>query len=148
MIDEKEKSRFSIDPENLDQEWIVQAQLAYKIHVRIAELEFELSDAKRNFEFVESKLGLEIREQFAFEKVTEAKIKSEVNKHPDYQAAYERENQAQRSLGLAKSAGIAIEHKKRALENLVYLRKQEYYSNPVTPDSPPRPKAAGVSKQS
>ena len=145
-MSKEEKSKFQIDAENLDEEWLIQAQLAYSIHKRVAECEFELADAKRAFELTESTVSLEMRDKFAFEKVTEGKIRSEVIKDERYQAEYQRENEAQKSLSLAKAAATAIEHKKRALEHLVSLRKQEYYSNPVTPTEP-RQRPAGIGKQ-
>jgi hypothetical protein len=147
MSNEIEKSRFSIDPNDLDSEWIEQPVLAFKIHRKLADLEFELADAERNLEMVESRAGLDARERLINEKVTEARIKSEVILSDTYQEAYKRAVKAKHDLSVIKSAVVAVEHKKRALENLVILKRQEYFSNPVESQKEPPRKPAGVSKK-
>jgi hypothetical protein len=140
-----------IDPDALDIAWIEQSDLYYKYSEaynsaleKKNELKLEIERYKENVDIIKAELDLMIRkapEEFNLTgKVTEGAISSTILTHKDYQSAVEEYygirkdfNEAQHEANQLYSCVATMEQRKTALENLVRLLNQQYFS---TPDEP------------
>jgi hypothetical protein len=141
----------SIDETLLDEEWIKQPKLFYKHACRLAETRTRVDDIKNQLEIqktevenVKAHLDMSIRnnpEEYNISgKVTEAAIKNVVSVQPECKRAIDVYNELQKELIQAKNDSdvlqalvSALDHKKTALENLVKLHGQNYFSTPRMP---------------
>lgn len=143
-------SLVDIDPLALDREWVGQASLFRKWAERLADAKKDWEDAKirkdlaeDQMELIEAKIDLEVRKNpvnFGLESTTEKSIRNVVISDKRSQAAKKEVYKAQQEIVQAKhlvdtleSAVKSLEHRKTALENLVYLHGQNYYSQPRAP---------------
>jgi hypothetical protein len=127
-------SDFQIDRFKLDDEWVRQPDLFR----RYAE---ELANAKRDYEETKNQLGvtraeteLAVRKdpaEYDLDKVTEGVIKAVVE---TVEAVIDAEAvvvDAKHKVNLLEAAVGALDHRKRALSDLVSLHLSDYYSKPV-----------------
>lgn len=129
------KISFSVDSENLDEEWIGQGDFAYFWYREHANAKLEQQNAKQELDVTKADLDKEIRddpeEGYGLkEKPTEASITACILVQPEYKAAIRRLAKANHRVDICFAATRAVEHKKAALENLVYLHGQNYFSEP------------------
>lgn len=100
-----------------------------------AEARMELASAEQKLEVAESNLAKRVRDvpgQYGLEKVTEAAIKEIVRTHASLAPAQLAVSDARHELELCGALVSALDHKKRALTNLVELHKAGYNgSSPV-----------------
>lgn len=139
-----------IDPDSLDVEWLNQSNLYYKYSSPLNDaidernrLKLEVDRKKEGLEEKEAELDLEVRldpEKFEIPKITESVVKSVIYLRPGYQKAFnnyiqarELLNQAQDRVNRLYSCVNCIEEKKVALEQLVRLLNQQYFSTPQEP---------------
>jgi hypothetical protein len=95
-----------------------------------------MNKAKEKLEFVEAELDREIRSnpvEHGLEKVTESTVKHVIIVSHTYVDAKERYINARYEYSVAKGAVTAFQHRKNALENLVTLHGQQYFSGPSVP---------------
>ena len=125
-----------IDETNLDIEWLDQSMLFMKYAKHSAETQRDFDDVKQKLDVLKAELDKEIRENpsdFGIEKVTEGAIQSAILTTPRYQAMYEALLDTKFENDMAKNAVQAFNQRKEALENLVKLNGQQYFSGPKVP---------------
>ena len=126
----------SIDPQQLDVEWLRQPRLMQSLVEVQANARMAVGSTKDQLSLVEADLAQKIRkspEDFDLEKVTESSVKEVILLHEDRQQAAEALNQAQHSYDVVLGYVRACEHRKAALEDLVRLLGQGYFAGPIAP---------------
>lgn len=123
---------FKIDPNNLDVEWLRQAQLSRAAGRAEADARFAFTAAKSKLDVVEARLKFRVRaDPEAFDlglKPTVGEVAAAVILHPDYQAAEAAMNEAKRDLDYFSADVTAMVDRRKALERLVELIALDYYS--------------------
>lgn len=122
-----------IDEGLLDKEWLKQPKLFMRYAIQLAEVKLEFAEAKANLELVQAELEHRIREDpetYGIKKVTEGSIHSALVMQKRYKQAVSEMNLAKHRVDLTQAVVDALDHRKRALENLVTLHGQNYFSTP------------------
>lgn len=131
-----ERAEFGIDPDRLDQEWLGHSELVYQYALKLADAKKKLNEAKDTVKVVEAEVARDVRlhpSRHHVDKVTEQTVKHAVQLSAQYQDASEEEIVAQHEADVLQAACNALEHKKRALENLVQLWAMSYFAEPKAP---------------
>ncbi len=124
-----------IDPDALDVEWLMQPTLFMKYGEALAEAEMEADNAKEKFDLVKAETDSDIRGNIeaytgSTKKPTETQINTLVVQHPDYKKVLSVLNSTKSTVKILVMAVRAFEQRKVALENLVKLHGQSYFSSP------------------
>jgi len=130
-------SFFDIDEHNLDREWVEQPSLYFKWARKVADARMVLDEAKAEVDVTKAEVSRLIRddpEDFGLEKVTEAAVTAAIPEHPDMMRAVKALSKAKHDVDIYQAAVNALDHRKRALEKLVDLHGQNYFSSPKAPD--------------
>lgn len=130
---ETEEVSFVVDKERLDEEWVGQADFYHFWALELANARLELEQEKARFDLTRAELDRDIRsdpEDFDVEKITEKAIENAILLQPQYQKALRKVTAAKHKVDVTQAAVGALDHKKKALENLVYLHGQNYFSTP------------------
>ena len=128
-----EKRTFQIDPDRLDEEWINQPDLFHGFAVELAQNRLEVESLKNELELIEARLDRDVRERpkrYDVDKISENAIHAVVVQQKTYQTALQALNQAKYRLDISQAAVTACDHRKKALENMVYLHGQNYFATP------------------
>ena len=132
--DEPKPDFFRIDQNRLDQEWLRQSQLYYEHALLLADAKEALERAKSNRDIVAAEEAREIRlrpEHYGLpDKPSIPMVEGAVLEQGAYQKANEKVIQAQHDAAVAQAAVDALDHRKRALQDLVQLRLANYFSEP------------------
>jgi hypothetical protein len=132
-------SLVDIDPDKLDEEWIKQPRLFHKYAKRLADAKDAFARAKSLLEVVMADAAKDIRDnpsKYGITKVTEGAVEVRVLLHKKVEEARDKMHAAKHRVDVFEAAVSALEHKKRALENLVTLHGQNYFSTPrVSPEA-------------
>jgi hypothetical protein len=129
-----------IDCDSLDVEWLDQPKLM-KEYCRIEAEAARAEDlAKENLDFVRATIERAVRADPAqygvtagSRGITEDSIKAAIQVHPQFQAASREHIDAKYEHGVAKGTARAFDQRKSALERLVQLHGQSYFSGPSVP---------------
>jgi len=129
------KEELGIDPDALDVEWLMQPQLYLKYAELYVNAEVYYDRTKEKLELVKATLDNRIRSTPALymsseKKLTEASINSIIVTDEEYKKAQSIFQAAKRTFKLLGVALRAFEQRKTALENLVKLHGQSYFSSP------------------
>lgn len=127
------RSDFEPDKDALDEEWVRQPELYHSYATQLADARMKLEMRKNKLEVVKAELDKEIREdpsEYGIVKVTEGAIAAIIVVNPRYVKALEKVNDGRHAVDILTAAVNALDHKKKALENLVYLHGQNYFSSP------------------
>lgn len=127
------KSIFDIDPLILDKEWISQPNLFYKASKELADARRDYEEAKSSLDVTRSEISLAARsspEEHGLEKVTENTISEYVEASEEMRQCVAELRECRHAMDVCSAFVNALDHKKKALENLVYLNGQNYYSSP------------------
>ncbi len=130
-----EKDLF-IDDSALDIEWLDQSMLFMKYARYLAETRRTADEAKQFIEIIKAELDKAVREnpeKFKLEKVTDKAIDAIIATDKKYKDAYQVYLEAKYEADMASSAVSAFNMRKEALENLVKLNGQQYFSGPKVP---------------
>lgn len=132
--DATEGSPLAIDLSRLEKEWLNQPLLVYRYNEKLANLRLKLDRARGESDVTEANLDRVLRrENEALKKpLTETAIKTAIRLKPPYQEAQEAILDLKHSVDVCQAMCIALEHRKRALENLVSLHGQQYFAKPTT----------------
>jgi hypothetical protein len=125
------------DRNRLDEEWTEQPAMRHRYGVELADAKRELSRAKAELEITAAELDNEIRESpddFGLSKVTEAAIKAAIPSNPRYKKFREKLINAEYLVDVLVATVAAIEHRRKALEDLVRLWLGDYFSAPRAPE--------------
>ncbi len=148
---EQERDQFEPDPFRLDEEWVKQPGLFHDSGQKLADAREQWELAKQikertedQLEKVEAEIGLEIRrnspEKYGLKSFSEKTIESLVlvdqRRTRAKEACYESHKEViglKHEVDKLESDTNALEHKKKALENLVTLQGREYFAEPKAP---------------
>lgn len=139
-----------IDPDALDVAWIEQSDLYYKYSDALNEAlqwkndcKLKVEQAKDHLENVKASLDIDIRknpDSYDLPKITEQVVNSAIILEKDYgnalnelYEAKEELNEAQDFVNKLYSCTMTMEQRKTALEQLVRLLNQQYFSTPSEP---------------
>jgi hypothetical protein len=127
---------FAIDEHRLDKEWVNQPTLFFTWARKLADARQQLEEAKASLDVVYAELDNAIRERpgkYGLEKITESAIKQLIPSQAPYAEALAAVNTTKHRVDVLQAAVTALEHRKRALENLVDLHGQNYFAEPTAP---------------
>lgn len=136
---EEEFDFFDININRLDQEWTNQPKLFFKYASKLAEAQRRESESRAAREVIKADLDLKIRKnlkKYKIDKVklTEAVIYGVIIKQPEFKKAQKRRLLRMYKTNLLQAAVNALNHRKSALEKLVSLHGQNYFSVPQARD--------------
>lgn len=129
-----DKSFLNIDINRLDDEWLRQPHLYGEIADQLAEARRSLEQAKARLEITRAQIADEVRtnpKDYGIDRVSQPKVEAAVNRHRKVRLRTKSLIQAQYEVNVLQGAAVAMDHKKRALENLVKLHGQNYFSSPT-----------------
>lgn len=127
-------SDFQIDRFRLDDEWVKQPDLYRRYAEALADAKFEFEGLKNDLDVTRAEVELKVRENpanYGLEKVTEGVIKSVVEVQELVKDAETDVLQARHKVNMLEAAVSALDHRKRALADLVSLHLADYFSKPV-----------------
>jgi len=130
-------SGFDIDRSRLDDEWVDQPRMYNRYALASAEARLEYNRAKATLDVTKAETELRVRknpEKYELTKVTESVIASVVLLDKQCQMAAMSVAEARHDLDVAEAAVSAMDHRKKALEDLVRLFLADYFSKPREPE--------------
>lgn len=139
------EAELEIDPDALDVEWLEQAARYMRWSKLSADARSKRDRAKEALEVTVATVAMKIRakpETFGLVKVTEGGIQELITVDEDVRAAKENLLAAQHETDIMFAAVSSFEQRKSALENLVKLAGQGYFSTPQVPRDLPAAAAA------
>lgn len=125
-----------IDKFNLDQEWIDQPRLYFTYAERLAEAREKYERMVSQRDLVEAQLDRDIRKNpmdYGLEKITEPAVEKAVLLDKGRMKAHEAVVRAKYTVEVLAAKVTALDHRKKALENLVSLFLANYFSEPKPP---------------
>lgn len=131
-----DKDLFHLDPDRLDEEWVAQPSLYHEHALVLAEAREHYERAKAERDLVAAELDREVRSdpaRFGLDKVTEAAVQTAVATQKRLAQATNAVITARFETDKAQAVVDALEHRKKALENLVQLRLSDYFAEPRPP---------------
>lgn len=131
-----EFDHFDLDPNRLDEEWVSQPRLFWEAARKLADARADYERAKAAREVEKAELDRAIRrdpEDFGMNKITEGAIEQVILLQKTYKRANEEVIKAKHTVDIFEADVRTLEHRKSALEALVKLRLEEYYSDPRPP---------------
>lgn len=140
------ESVVGIDTDELDREWTNQPRLAHRYAALTADAIKEVEEAKANLELVRADLAQQYRS--AEGKKTEKSIEEQIITDSTYQESLNELISAKHEKDQLQGVCNSVEHRKRALENLVSLFLADYFSSPRNRGSGEREKMDESSKGS
>ncbi len=135
---------FDIDINRLDEEWINQPKIFFKYASKLANAHRRESQARAEREIVKAEIDLKVREnlkRFKIDKVklTEAVILGVVFRQLAYKEAQKERLRRKHKTDILQAAVNALNHRRSALERLVSLHGQNYFSTPKAIDTNSKP---------
>ncbi len=132
----KKTSELEIDEHDLLNEWKGQAELYRKWAEPLAAAKADADRKKAAMELTEAEVSAKVRENpsaFGLEKPTVDSIRGAVLMSRQYKAALAAHLAAKEEVGKLDVMVSAIEHRKKALENVVSLFSLNYFAEPAAP---------------
>jgi hypothetical protein len=137
MAKDEDYDFLDIDENMLDREWVKQPKLFFNWARKLAGARLRLDEAKADLDLVRADLDRDIRanpKKYNLVKVTEDAVKNCIVTLDEYLEALRMVNKNKHQVDIYDAAVKALDHKKRALEKLVDLHGQNYFSSPRTSD--------------
>lgn len=131
---EPKDSDFQIDRFKLDDEWVGQPNLYRRYAEALAEAKRDYEESKNQLSVTRADVELAVRKDpsaYDLDKVTEGVIKAVVE---TVEAVIDAEAvvvDARHKVNMLEAAVGSMDHRKRALSDLVSLHLSDYYSKPV-----------------
>lgn len=122
-----------IDEYKLDEACMSQSKHYMEWALKLADAQFNADEAKAQLELIEVELARDIRNhpgQFDVKRVTDKAVAETVKSHKSYQKGLTKLHQKTRRVGRIKAVVNALDHRKKMIEAMVFLRGQNYYSEP------------------
>ena len=132
-IKKKKESFLAIDQHKLDREWLRQPELYFKYANKLADRRNEYDSAKTKLTLTEARVSSEVRanpDGYELTKTTEGAIQNVVQSHVDVVEATTNLRVCRHAVDVISAAVEALDHRRRALENLVRLHAANYFSEP------------------
>jgi len=142
---------FNIDQNTLDTEWVAQPKVFYEYAIKLADARRDLEQSKAALDVVRAELDSKIRinpDSFGVLKVTETVISNTIITQTGYQDSLDDMLTAKHNVDILQAAVNALDHRKSALERLVSLHGQNYFSTPKAPDEAGKEIAHDIEKKS
>ncbi len=124
---------FDLDKYALDNEWMNQPKLYFKYALKLADAREAFERAKAERDVVEAELDKDIRlhpQNYDMAKVREASVQQTILLQVQYKEANNDVIVAKHEVDVLQAVIDALDHRKRALENLVSLHAAQYFSEP------------------
>lgn len=131
--DVEEKSFLDIDINQLDVEWLKQPKLYERYAERLADAKRDLEIAKSELEVTRAELDQDIRDRpdaYDLGKVTEPAIANVILTEKEYRRSRKKVIECKHFVDVLDAMVTALDHRKKALENLVFLHGQSYFASP------------------
>jgi len=141
----------NMDEHNLDEMWLNQPRLYHKYAKKLANAKQHLEEEKAELELCKAELDRDIRSepgQFNLEKITENVVSSTIIIQDKYQQRQAEVIDLKHQVDILQAAVTTLDHRKRALENLVSLHGQDYFSSPRAKDPTSKEAITELEKQS
>jgi hypothetical protein len=123
----------NLDQNQLDEQWLEQPRLYHKYARRLANAKQSLEEAKAELELCRAELDREIRlnpEAFGLAKLTENIVSNTITIQERYKETQASLIEVKHKVDIYQATVTTLEHRKRALESLVTLHGQDYFSSP------------------
>lgn len=133
-IKEDAAEAVKIDPNALDTEWLRQAELYYTWSVTLANLKSTAETCRREIDLAKAEVTTAVLADpasYGLEKSTKDAVEAVVFQSMEYKKAVEAHNEAAYRVQVVGGLLSALDHKKRALENLVDLHLAGYFAQPT-----------------
>ena len=137
----KDFDTFDLDPHRLDEEWCRQPKMYHEQAVALADARKEHEQSKTERDLVAAEVDKDVRlhpSKYGLEKLTEEPIKKAVLMSKEYRKADTNVIEARHSMDIIQADLDTLDHRKKALENLVQLFLADYFSSPRTPKNVPQ----------
>ncbi|MDX9779526.1 MAG: hypothetical protein RBT66_00655 [bacterium] len=132
----QESSILEIDRNELDREWAMQPKLYHKYADDLARARKALDEAEAAVKVVRADIDKRIRKNPSKydlpDKPTETAIANTILLRKQFIEAQNAVIEAQFSVNILYAMTTSLDHKKAALENMVRLHGQDYFSTPKT----------------
>lgn len=131
------QNELEIDPNCLDEEWLTQAPLYWRYAKALAGEKESLDRAKRRLSVLIAETERKIRkdpESFGISKVTEGAIKAAITVDKEVGNLEDSIIEINHDVNVLGAAVASLDHRKRALTDLVQLHMCSYYAEPKAPD--------------
>lgn len=145
---------FEIDNLRLNEEWIAQPRLYFVYAVKVAEARAVHEQAKAELDLCEAELDGDIRNnpsKYGIDdgtRVTNPLVAKMIQTQKEYLALRESVAKKRHRVEVLQAAVSALDHRKKALENLVQLEVMNYHSEPRAPKGAARDRMADAEKRS
>lgn len=133
----KDPQYFDLDKNSLDSEWCSQVRLYHDAAERLADARRDWEHAKTQAEIACAEVAKEVRDypmKYGLEKVTESAVKEAVTLSRKVRDAELAVVDARHAFDICEVEVQTLDHRKKALENLVQLRLADYFSEPKLPN--------------
>ena len=133
MTDIFDKALFDLDPNKLEIDWILQPKLMREATDRRASVIYDIGEKKAEIEVKHAELKYDVRtnpETWGLEKVTEGAIQDCLADHEELLELNSELRKLEHQKELLKGLIDSLGDRKSALENLVKLHGQDYFSVP------------------
>lgn len=130
-----DKALFEIDLNELETHWQDHPRLVMQYSTELADARLDLEEDEAELEAVRARADFTVRkdpQKFGQEKLTEPAIKGIVSKNKAVRDCEARCRKARHKVNMLSGILRTLDHRKRALENLVKLHGQNYFSVPYT----------------
>jgi len=127
---------YVLDEHRLDEEWVNQPKLYFEYASKLVEARTEFERAKADKDLVWAEVDLAVRanpEKYKLAKTTESTISSAITLDRCYQKANDNVLDAKHHMDSCQVAVDTLDHRKKALENMVHLHAMNYHSTPQAP---------------
>lgn len=122
-----------IDQYALDQEWLGQPMLYQRYAEKVAVARRDLDVMKDEIAEFEARVDQEVRDAAGDEKITEKAITQKIALNPRLKEKKRALLDAKYELDRLSGMLTSLDHRRRALENLVDLHGQSYFATPREP---------------
>lgn len=133
MDDEYDESLVEIDEHRLDYECSTQSKKYMRWALRLVDKQANLDEAEAQLDLTEVLIAREVRtnpKAFGLERVTDKAIDHAVKGDPRYQKWQTKVIARKRAAGRVKAVVTALDHRKKMIESMVFLRGQMYFADP------------------
>jgi len=122
-----------IDVFALDKNWLEQPEKYMEVAEQAADARAEVDACKIYLENLQAALDNKIRrdpQMYGLDKITEGGVSTAIKRFKSYKKAQQSLLDAKKKSGKLDAVLSALDHRKKALENLVFLQGQNYFSKP------------------
>ncbi len=148
---EIERKFFDIDKYKLDEEWEGQQGLYNEYAYVLAEARKNHGEAEAHLEYVEAEVSLDIRNnpaKYNLDKITEDVVNKATVVAKKTRQAQQAVIDAKFAMDKALADVTTLDHRKKALEDLVKLFLGDYFSRPKAPTQEHRQKMEEIERKS